>query len=70
MQFIDVSTGRPANRRHCCRCRRQNIVPGPALNVYHPFGQEMGGGRLFVHAKGDPYTLVTSITAHHPRAVC
>jgi putative ABC transport system permease protein len=37
-------------------------VPGPALSVYHPFEQEMGGGRLFVHAQGDPYALVPPIT--------
>jgi putative ABC transport system permease protein len=40
----------------------ENIVPGPAMNIYHPMGQEMGGGRLFVHAKTDPYSLVPSIT--------
>jgi putative ABC transport system permease protein len=40
----------------------QNIVSGPAMNVYHPMGQEMGGGRLFVHAKSDPYALVPAIT--------
>jgi predicted permease len=40
----------------------ENVVPGPALTVYHPFGQEMGGGRLFVHARADAYALVPSIT--------
>jgi hypothetical protein len=40
----------------------ENIVPGPAMSVYHPFQQEIGGGRLFVHAKSDPYALVTPIT--------
>jgi predicted permease len=40
----------------------ENIVPGPALSVYHPFEQEIGGGRLFVHATGDPYSLVQPIT--------
>jgi putative ABC transport system permease protein len=40
----------------------ENIVPGPAMSVYHPFKQEIGGGRLFVHAKSDPYALVTPIT--------
>src|SRR4029453_11539031 len=39
----------------------QNIVPGAAMNVYHPFSQETGGGRLFVHARSDAYTLVTPI---------
>ena len=38
------------------------MVPGPALTVYHPFEQEIWGGRLFVHAHTDPYALVTPIT--------
>ena len=40
----------------------ENVVPGPAMSVYHPFEQEVGGGRMFVHARTDPYTLVPSIT--------
>jgi len=40
----------------------ENVVPGPAMTIYHPFEQELGGGRLFVHALGDPYALVTPIT--------
>ncbi len=39
----------------------ENVVPGPALSVYHPFAQEFGGGRLFVHTRGDPYSLVAHI---------
>src|SRR5262249_16295241 len=30
--------------------------------VYHPFEQEIGGGRLFVHTKVEPYSLVPPIT--------
>src|SRR6185369_13384580 len=37
-------------------------VPGPAFSVYHPFAQEIGGGRVVVHAHGDPYALVTPVT--------
>jgi predicted permease len=40
----------------------ENVVPGPAMSVYHPFEQEIGGGRMFVHARTDPYALVPSIT--------
>jgi ABC-type antimicrobial peptide transport system permease subunit len=40
----------------------ENVVPRPTMTVYHPMEQEMGGGRLFVHAKIDPYALVPSIT--------
>ena len=32
------------------------------MTVYHPLRQEFGGGRLFVHASGDPYALVPPIT--------
>jgi predicted permease len=40
----------------------ENVVPGPALTVYHPFEQEIGGGRVFVHARTDPHALVPPIT--------
>jgi ABC-type antimicrobial peptide transport system permease subunit len=40
----------------------ENVVPGPAVTVYHPLEQAIGGGRLFVHARSDPYALVPSIT--------
>jgi putative ABC transport system permease protein len=62
MKFIGVS---PAPRRIvgvAADVDDENIVPGPALTVYHPFGQEMGGERLFVHARANPYALVTPIT--------
>ena len=40
----------------------ENVVPGPAFTVYQPFGQEPTfSGRLFVHARGNPYALVTPI---------
>jgi hypothetical protein len=40
----------------------ENITPVPSMIVYHPFEQEIGGGRLFVHARTDPYALVPTIT--------
>jgi predicted permease len=40
----------------------ENVVPGPALSIYHPFEQEIGGGRVFVHARTDPYALIPPIT--------
>ncbi|HET6629280.1 MAG TPA: FtsX-like permease family protein, partial [Woeseiaceae bacterium] len=40
----------------------ENVVPGPALTVYHPVEQMGLAGRLFVHAAGDPYALVPGIT--------
>jgi ABC-type antimicrobial peptide transport system permease subunit len=62
MKFINVST---AGRRIvgiAADVDDENIVPGPAMSVYHPFEQEIGGGRLFVHARTDPYALVPPIT--------
>jgi putative ABC transport system permease protein len=40
----------------------ENVVPQPTITVYHPMEQEIFQGRLFVHAKTDPYSLVTPIT--------
>jgi putative ABC transport system permease protein len=50
----------------------EHVLPGPALTIYHPFGQipddspdkefPVFGGRLFVHTKGDPYALVNPVT--------
>jgi predicted permease len=62
MKFINVST---AGRRIIgvvADVDDENVVPGPALTVYHPFGQAFGGGRLFIHTKGDPYALVNPVT--------
>jgi len=49
----------------------EHVVPGASLTIYHPFGQipddnpdkefPVFGGRLFVHTKGDPYTLVNPV---------
>jgi putative ABC transport system permease protein len=62
MKFIDVSTSPRRIVGIAADVDDENIVPGAALTVYHPFEQEIGGGRLFVHAGLDPYTLVPPIT--------
>jgi putative ABC transport system permease protein len=62
MKFIDVSTGPRRIIGVAADLDDENVVPGPAMSVYHPFEQEIGGGRLFVHARTDPYALVTPIT--------
>jgi predicted permease len=62
MKFIDVS---PEPRRIVgvvADVDDENVVPGPAVTIYHPLDQEIGGGRLFVHARTDPYALVPPIT--------
>src|SRR5262249_2512647 len=62
MKFIDVSATPRRIVGVAADIDDENVVPGPALSVYHPFEQEIGGGRLFVHARTDPYALVTPIT--------
>lgn len=62
MEFIEVSTGPRRIIGVVADVDDENIVPGPAMTVYHPFEQEIGGGRLFVHSRTDPYALVPSIT--------
>ena len=62
MKFIGVNTGGRRIIGVAADLDDENIVPGPKLTIYHPLEQEFGGGRLFVHAVVDPYTLVTPIT--------
>jgi len=62
MKFIDVGTGPRRVVGVAADVDDENVVPGPALTVYHPLEQEIGGGRLFVHTHSDPYSLVSPIT--------
>ncbi len=63
MKFIDVSMEPRRIVGVVADVDDENVVPGPALTVYHPFGQEeMWGGRLFVHTHSNPYALVTPVT--------
>ncbi len=42
----------------------ENVVPGPALTIYHAFEQEPNfpAGRLFIHTRSNPYSLVSPVT--------
>jgi predicted permease len=63
MKFIDVSEAPRRIVGVAADVDDENVVPGPALNVYHPFQQEqIWGGRMFVHTHADPYGLVTPVT--------
>ncbi len=62
MRFVGVRTSPRRIIGVAADVDDENIVPGPAMSVYHPFEQEIGGGRLFVHASMDPYALVPPIT--------
>ncbi len=62
IKFIDVSGGPRRIVGVVADVDDENVVPGAAMTVYHPFEQEIGGGRLFVHAEPIPYALVPAIT--------
>jgi putative ABC transport system permease protein len=62
MKFIDVSTAPRRIVGVAADIDDENIVASPQLVVYHPLDQEFGGGRLFVHTRTDPYSLVPPIT--------
>jgi putative ABC transport system permease protein len=62
MKFIDVSTAPRRIVGIAADIDDENVVPGPAMVVYHPLDQEIGGGRLFVRTRTDPYALVRPIT--------
>ena len=61
-KFIDVSTAPRRIVGVVADVDDENVVPGPTMTVYHPFEQEIFQGRLFVHARTDPYALVAPIT--------
>ncbi len=63
LKFIDVSGAPRRIIGVAADVDDENVVPGPAMTVYHPFDQqELWGGRLFVHAHTNPYPLVPKIT--------
>src|SRR3984893_8453276 len=71
MNFIYVTTGPRRIVGVAADVDDEHVVPGAALTVYHPFGQNtdaankelpLFGGRLFVHTSMNPYALVTPIT--------
>lgn len=63
MKFIDVSTAPRRIVGVAADIEDENVTPGPAITVYHPFEQqEIWGGRLFLHTRTDPYTLVSPVT--------
>jgi predicted permease len=61
MQFIDVSTKPRRIVGIAADIDDEDVVPGQAMSIYQPMDQEIGGGRLFVHTKSDPYALVPEI---------
>jgi predicted permease len=62
IKFIDVSGESRRIVGVVADVDDENVVPGAAMTIYHPLEQEFGGGRLFIHAATDPYTLVPPVT--------
>jgi putative ABC transport system permease protein len=62
MKFIGVGTDARRIVGVTADVDDERIDPKSALTVYHPFEQQLASGRLFVHAHGDPYALVPTIT--------
>ena len=62
MKFIDINMQPRRIVGVVADVDDDHVVPGPAVTVYQPFGQDQTfGGRVFVHVHGDPYALVTPI---------
>jgi predicted permease len=62
MKFIGITTDSRRIVGVTADVDDERIDPRTVMTVYHPFEQELGGGRLFVHTRGDPYALVPVIT--------
>jgi predicted permease len=65
MWWTDPYFGKPQPRRIVgvvADVDDENVVPGPALTIYHPLRQMGVAGRVFVHAADDPYALVPPVT--------
>jgi predicted permease len=63
MKFVDISMAPRRIVGVAADVDDENIVPGPALTIYHPFEQqEIWGGRLFVHSHIDPHPLISPVT--------
>ncbi len=71
MQFIYISPGPRRIVGVVADVDDEHIEPGPSLTIYHPFGQvpddtskelPLFGGRLFVHTRSDPHTLIIPLT--------
>jgi ABC-type antimicrobial peptide transport system permease subunit len=61
-KFIGVSNGPRRIVGIVSDLDDEHLVPEPVMTVYHPMEQEMNGGRIFIHAKVNPYTLVPPVT--------
>ncbi len=61
MKFINVSTEPRRIVGVAADIDDERLDPVPMMTVYHPFEQELSGGRLFVHTHSDPYAVVPAV---------
>jgi putative ABC transport system permease protein len=64
MKFVGIATTSRRIVGIAADVDDENVSPGPAMTVYHPLSQEglFGGANLFVHTRGNPYSLLSPIT--------
>jgi hypothetical protein len=63
MKFVPISTAPHRIIGVTADIDDEHVVPGPSLTVYNTFEEgPMFGGRLFIHASANPYSLVTPVT--------
>ncbi len=63
MKFVDISVKPRRIIGVVADVDDENVVPGPALTMYDPLGQQpLFSGRLFVHSRTDPHALVLPVT--------
>ena len=63
MKFVPISTAPHRIIGVTADIDDEHVVPGPSLTVYNTFEEgPLFGGRLFVHASANPYSLVTPVT--------
>ena len=62
MKFIGITTDARRIVGVAADIDDERVDPKPVMTVYHPFEQELAGGRLFVSTRADPYALVPIIT--------
>jgi putative ABC transport system permease protein len=62
MKFVDISTSPRRIIGVAADIDDDNVVPGTPITIYLPLEQQPWGGRLFVHVRSNPYSLVPKIT--------
>lgn len=63
MKYVDIATTPRRIIGIAADVDDENVEPGPAMTVYHPFSQEqIWAGNLFIHTHGNPYALISPVT--------